>query len=180
MFPHPVGWGFLKDNTLINGCFYFLNQKYFEDFPDPYLMKNKEKIGNVLHNRPCFYAFKESNQSDLFWLVPFSSQTEKYRKIYDKKIAKQHKCDTIVFGNILGYEKAFLIQNMCPATVDYISNIYIDKQSNQIVRINKNLEQELITKSKTVLMLQRKGYKLIFPDVLNIEAVLIRNHNNPQ
>ena len=33
---------------------------------------------------------------------------------------KYHRCDTIVFGEVLGHEKAFLIQNMCPITEKYM------------------------------------------------------------
>ena len=49
-------------------------------------------------------------------MIPFSSQTSKFKGIYNKKMQKYHRCDTIVFGEVLGHEKAFLIQNMCPIT----------------------------------------------------------------
>ena len=39
------------------GHFYYINDQYFVDFPDPYLMKNKETIDGQAHDRPCFYAF---------------------------------------------------------------------------------------------------------------------------
>ena len=91
-----------------NGHFYFINDQYFIDFPDPYLMQNKEVINGQEHNRPCFYAFEDSNNKGLYWMIPFSSQTNKFHKIYSNKIAKYGKCDTIVFGKVLGHEKAFL------------------------------------------------------------------------
>lgn len=37
------------------GHFYFIKDKYFRDFPDPYLMQNR----GPTHDRPCFYAFKD-------------------------------------------------------------------------------------------------------------------------
>ncbi len=154
------------------GHFYFISDQYFIDFPDPMLMKNKESINNQQHNRPCFYAFKDPS-TKLFWLIPFSSQFQKYKAIYDKKIQKYKTCDTIVFGDVLGDKKAFLIQNMCPVTPKYISNEYITGNS-QPVRVSKYLEQELIKKSIKVLALQRRGIKLIFPDVLVIEAALLK------
>ena len=54
------------------GHFYYIDDQYFKDFPDPYLMQNKEKVNEQLHDRPCFYAFQDSN-TQLFWMIPFSS-----------------------------------------------------------------------------------------------------------
>lgn len=39
------------------GHFYYIDDQYFIDFPDAYLMKNKENIDGETHDRPCFYAF---------------------------------------------------------------------------------------------------------------------------
>ena len=80
-------------------------------------------------------------------------------------------CDTIVFGEVLGSEKAFLIQNMCPVTEKYISNEYLDSM-NVPVRVNGVFEKELVRKAKKILLLQRRGVNIIFPDVLNIERFL--------
>lgn len=43
-------------------------------------------------------------------MIPFSSQVSKFKGIYNKKMQKYNRCDTIVFGEVLGHEKAFLIQ----------------------------------------------------------------------
>ena len=172
--PSSTGWGFLSEGNMDNGHFYFITDQYFTDFPDPYLMKNKETINGQTHNRPCFYAFEDSSHAGLFWMIPFSSQTNKFRKIYNSKISKYKKCDTIVFGEVLGHQKAFLIQNMCPITPKYINNEYLDSSTQLPVRINGQLEKELVTKARRVLTLQRQGKKLIFPDVLKIEADLIQ------
>ena len=85
------------------GHFYFLNNQYFNDFPDHYLMHNKENINGQIHNRPCFYAFEDTSHKGLFWLVPISSQTSKYQTIYNSKIERYHKCDTIIFGDVFYY-----------------------------------------------------------------------------
>jgi hypothetical protein len=134
------------------GNFYFLNDQYFIDFPDRYLMKNKETVNGITHDRPCFYAFKDPNTS-LYWMIPFSSRVAKFKDIYSKKIAKHGLCDTIVFGKVLGHEKAFLIQNMCPVTKQYINNEYIDPKGNVPVRVDGVLEKELLTKAKKVIAL---------------------------
>lgn len=158
------------------GHFYYIDDSYFVDFPDPYLMRNKEAINGQMHDRPCFYTFQD-NCTGIYWMIPFSSQVSKFKKIYNSKIQKYKRCDTIVFGEVLGYEKAFLIQNMCPITSEYMKNEYVDSKTNMPVRVNGVLEKELQEKARKVLTLQRKGSKLIFPNVLEIESKL-RNQGN--
>lgn len=154
------------------GHFYYISDQYFTDFPDKSLMQNKETVNGQLHGRPCFYAFQEKS-TGLYWMIPFSSQVAKYRQYYNKKMQRYRRCDTITFGYVLGYEKAFLIQNMCPITANYIVNEYIDKRTNVPVQVDGDFEAELLDKAKRVLALQRKGIPLIFPDVLTIEAKLL-------
>lgn len=156
---------------MINGHFYYITDQYFIDFPDPYLMQNKETLNGQAHDRPCFYAF-EDETTGIYWMIPFSSQTNKFRRIYNNKMQKYNRCDTILFGKVLGREKAFLIQNMCPITDEYMKNEYIDSAANVPVRIDGVFEQTLISKAKKVLALQRRGSKLIFPDILSIEEKL--------
>lgn len=175
MFEAPFSeWSFLIYGVVFMdiGHFYYIDDQYFIDFPDPFLMTNKEAINGKPHNRPCFYAFLDSG-TGLYWMIPFSSQVAKFRGYYNSKIQKYKKCDTIDFGFVLGHEKAFLIQNMCPITSKYILNEYCDATANVPVRIDGKFEQTLIEKARRVLALQRKGVKLIFPDVLSIEAKLL-------
>lgn len=156
------------------GHFYYINDQYFVDFQDKNLMRNNETINGQVHDRPCFYAFQDST-TGLYWMIPFSSRVSKYRKYYYDKMQRYHRCDTLVFGEVLGHEKAFLIQNMCPITIQYIKNEYFDSKANIPVRIDGALERELLEKAKRVLALQRQGHKLIFPDVLSIESKLINS-----
>lgn len=139
------------------GHFYYIDDQYFKDFPDPYLMQNKEKVNGQLHDRPCFYAFQDSN-TQLFWMIPFSSQVSKFKGIYNKKMQKYHRCDTIVFGEVLGHEKAFLIQNMCPITEKYMKNEYLDSAANIPVRVDGRLEKEL--KDKACYLLEHSNLSI--------------------
>lgn len=154
------------------GHFYYIDDSYFTDFPDSCLMQNKETVNGKVHDRPCFYTFRD-NSTGIYWMIPFSSQVSKFKKIYNRKMQKYKRCDTIVFGEVLGHEKAFLIQNMCPIISKYIKNEYFDSRVNIPVRVNGVLEKELKEKASKVLALQRKGSKLIFPNVLEIESKLI-------
>lgn len=155
------------------GSFYFVNDQYYIDFPDDQLMRNKETIGGVEHNRPAYYSIKDPIH-DIYWLIPISSQVSKFRIIYNKKISSGKTCDTIVFGYVLGKEKAFLIQNIFPVTDKYILNEYKEAHTNNTVTITDNLASELHHKAMKVLGLQRKGIKIIFPDVLTIEKGLLK------
>ena len=155
------------------GNFYYLTDQYFVDFPDQYLMQNKGTVNGQIHDRPCFFAFVDQS-TGLYWMIPFSHDVQKYRVHYNKKMQRFGKCDTIDFGYVLGHEKAFLIQNMCPVTTKYIKNKYIDRQSTLPVRVDGAFEKNLIAKARMVLALQRQGKKLIFPDVLKIEAELLK------
>ena len=109
-------------------------------------------------------------------MIPLTSKVSKFRKIYQKKMARNGRCDTIVFGDVLGREKAFLIQNMCPIDDSYVLNEYLDA-SRAPVRIENPLEAELEKKALWALELQRKGKKVIFPDVLAIEKKLLSKHS---
>ena len=153
---------------MYTGHFYFIKEQYFIDFPDPFLMQNK----GPAHDRPCFYAFRD-DKTGLYWMIPFSSQVEKFRRIYQKKAERYGRCDTIDFGYVLGREKAFLIQNMCPITKDYMKEEYIDRRANIPVRVDGVFEARLTQKARRVLVLQRRGAKLIYPDVLAIETRLL-------
>lgn len=152
------------------GNFYFLNDRYFADFKDSYLMRNKETVEGKAHNRPCFYAIED--KAGIFWMIPISSRVDKFKIEKEKKIAKYGRCDTIVFGKVLGEEKAFLIQNMCPVTSKYINNEYVDVRANIPVKIQRSLERDIVKKTQKVLQMHRKGKKIVFPDIMQIEHIL--------
>ena len=134
------------------GQFYFITDDYFIKYDvDQKLMRNVEIINGKRHGRPCFYAFSDKVNSDIFWCVPISSQLEKFTQIYDNKILKQRekgintpRCNTIRFGEVMGAKKAFLIQNMFPVIEKYIDEVYINNLTQTAVRIAKNIEQDII------------------------------------
>lgn len=159
------------------GRFYFISKEYFLKFPNDNIMKNKEMIDGVEHGRPCYFAFRDEANENIFWLIPISSRVEKYEKIHASKIRKFGRCNTILFGNVLGRRRAFLIQNMIPVTQEYIDEIYSDS-NNDPVQIEGNLSKKIVSCAKEVLHLQRKGMNLIFPNVLNIESELKSTSKN--
>jgi len=153
------------------GHFYFLKDEYFERFQDPYLMQNKESVGGQKHGRPCFYSFLD-NKTNLFWMIPISSNISKFEKIRETKIKKYGRCDTIFFGSIFGKNKVFLVQNMCPSTFDYIESEYVGADRTHPV-LDGAFANSIIVSAKRVLNLQRMGARIILPDVLKIEKELL-------
>ena len=151
------------------GYFYFIKEEKIEKITDSELMKNKEN-GN---KRPCYFCFKSKEYNNIIWFIPVSTKTEKYEKIYNKKIQKQIKLgknpsvDTIVFGNIANTYSAFLIQNMFPTTEKYIDSQYI---KNKVpIRLSNELQNEVISKATKVLVLYNSGMKrIVFPNIDNI------------
>lgn len=160
------------------GTFFFITDDFFTKHdPDGHLMKNKEGV----HNRPCFYAFSDKKEPNIFWCVPVSSQVEKFEKIVQNKISKQTakgcktpKCNTIRFGEVLGQRRAFLIQNMFPVTATYISATYIDKNTHNPVTIAPATEKDIVTNANDILKLVFHGYpNYVFSDIQKTYADLI-------
>lgn len=75
------------------GYVYHIKDSYFNKVNDNKLMANKEN-GNF---RPTYYCFKDT-QTSLLWVVPMSSKYQKYEKIFNNKVQKYGKCDTIILG----------------------------------------------------------------------------------
>lgn len=154
------------------GNFYFIKDEFFEVIKDKELMVNKENG----YMRPCYYCFKDNRNNGLYWFIPVSSKVEKYKAIYDKKLERYKRVDTIAFGYIYGRKSVFLIQNMFPTTMEYIKEQYI--KQNKEVTINDHLKKELNTKANRVLELVKAGNKnLVFPDIINIEKILLDKDN---
>lgn len=145
------------------GHFYFLKDRYEKDFPNPNFMCAHAVYEREPHHRPCYCAFTEDGI--VFWLIPISSKVQKFERIYNEKKSRCKRCDTIDFCEILGHKKAVLIQNMCPVTAEYLLNEYLD-DNHMPVQISNSDKKRIISKAKKVLLLQRRGYNLIFGDVL--------------
>lgn len=164
--------------VMIQGTFYFIDDRFYSDFPDSKLMHNKQSEEGKDHDRPCFFAF-EDDKTGLFWMIPFSSKIDKFKELHRKKVEKYGKCDTILFGDVLGHEKAFLIQNMFPVTNNYIKHQYVDR-GGVVVKVDGAFEADLIKTAKEVLIKVRKGVNLIFTDVSAIEEKLLKKNEDTE
>ena len=119
-------------------------------------MQNKETINGQAHDRPCFYAFKDET-TGIYWMIPFSSQTSKYQRIYDAKIQKYKRCDTILFGDVLGHKKAFLIQNMCPIIDEYVKKNILIQRPTFLLESMEPLNKFSLLKQRKFLLFKGMG-----------------------
>ncbi len=155
------------------GYFYFISDDYYQKFPNEKLMANKEMVNGEVHNRPCYYSFQDDDEKDIYWMIPVSSQTDKYLEEYNKSIERYNMCDSISFGYLKGQYNAFLLQNMCPVTQKYILNQYFYADSHNPVHIPNDLKRELNAKARKILRLAKKGKKLTFTNILKMKKELL-------
>ena len=64
---------------MLQAQLYFLSDQYYQDFPDDKLMKNKDTVDGVPHSRPCFFAFPDSKNSEIYWVVPILNVLNKIK-----------------------------------------------------------------------------------------------------
>lgn len=150
--------------------FYIISNNFFEDFPDPYLLGNKGEA------RPHYYAFKD-NKTGLYWMIPMSSQIEKYKGIINNFKTHGKICNTLHIAK-LGNDKesVFLIRSIFPITEKYILREYT------IGGIPFTLKDDITYKAinkkcRAVLSMLRQGKKFVKnqPDVLLIEKNLLKS-----
>ena len=143
-----------------SGKFYFVKDEFYSRFSDCGLMANK---ANGFHGRPCYFAVEIDY---ICWLVPISSQVEKYERIYAEKILRYRNYDGIKFGYVNGERRAFLLQNLFPITSNYLDNIYM---VNQVaVTVNKKFGAKIEKTVRKILRLYDKGIRITLTDIKEI------------
>lgn len=154
------------------GYSYHIKDEFFDLVKDKYLMSNKEQE----NYRPHYYAIQDKKNPKLYWMIPISSQTEKYRKIIEKKKKRYGKCNTIIIGLFAGKENAFLIQNAFPVIEKYFDHVHTIQE--RPVTIHKKLDKLLVENLNEVLAMYNRGIKLTFTDIKEIKAIMERELQN--
>ncbi len=154
------------------GYSYHIKDEFFRLVQDKYLMSNKER-GNY---RPHYYAIQDKKNPELYWMIPISSQADKYKGIIEKKKKKYGKCNTIVIGLFAGKENAFLIQNAFPVIRKYFDHIHTIQE--QPVLIHKKLDKLLVENLSEVLAMYNRGIKLTFTDITTIRTIMEKELEN--
>lgn len=153
------------------GYSYHIKDDFFDLVQDKYLMSNKEQ-GNY---RPHYYAIQDKKNVEIYWMIPISSQAEKYKKIIEKKKKRYGKCNTIVIGLFAGKENAFLIQNAFPIIKKYFDHVHTVQK--QPVTVHKKLDKLLVKNLNEVLAMNNRGINLIFTDIKAIRAIMEKELN---
>ena len=150
------------------GYAYHIKDEYFIMAEDEHLMKNKED-GNY---RPTMYCIKD-NKYDIYWMIPISSQYDKYADIRSEMLRKGKKCKGIVLGKYDGKKAAFLIQNMFPVTLKYIDHVHT--RNGNPVPVNRKLQEMIRKNTKSLIAISEKGIKVRFTDIIRLRNRLIQN-----
>lgn len=150
---------------MTKGKFYFLSDEYCEKFSKHGVMANKETTSDGLHRRPCFYAIQDINNESIYWMIPISSQIEKYRSLLEEKLKRYRIYDGLEFGYVQGREAAFLLQNICPVTEKYIVEKYIDEHTGKDVSIPNDLMRKIDAKAKKIMNKYYQGTKIVITDL---------------
>ncbi len=153
---------------ILQGYAYHIKDSYFELVKDDNLMQNKEK-GSY---RPTLYCIKDL-YTQLLWMVPITSQYEKYATIRNKILNSGKPCRGIILGEFDGQQAAFLIQNMFPITEEYIDHIHT-KNGNPIP-VKKDLQKVIKKNVKSLLALNARGIKVTFTDIDRLKELMM-NH----
>lgn len=117
-----------------------------------------------------FDLVQDKKNPELYWMIPISSQAEKYRGIIEKKKKRYGRCNTIVIGIFAGRENVFLIQNAFPVIEKYFDHVHTIQE--QPVTIHKKLDKVLVKNLNEVLAMYNRGIKLTFTDIKAIRTIM--------
>lgn len=138
---------------------YVIDDKYFDRFKDPEMMWNKEE------KRPYYYALKVKNQEDLYFLVPATSQVEKYQRIMKSRTANDKRNDLFHILKIGGRDNVLLLNKMIPVPAKYIKRAYTMNNIPLKVVRNQDIE-EVNRKAKRIVNLTKSDQKIPYqPDI---------------
>lgn len=157
--------------TITEGYFYHIKDDYFSIVNENTLMSNYEKGGY----RPHYFAIRDSSNSDIFWMIPVSSQFAKYKALHDKTVARYHRCTKIVLGKCGGKDAAYLIQNAFPVTSDYLDHIHT--LQGQPLTLHTTTAKYISDCLNNNLLLHKRGIRLFFADIDRL-LQLMQDHLN--
>ena len=144
--------------------FYIIKDIFFEDMADPYLK------GNKAGNRPHYYCFEDTN-TGIYWMIPLSSQIDKYKRIVEKKEKVGKPCDILHIVKLDdSRQSVFLIQDMFPITDGYIEREYTIA-GNHLMLTSEHTVKEIEQKAKKVMGMLKRGVKFT-PTQPNVIAIL--------
>lgn len=146
------------------GYLYHIKDEYFKIVNDKHLMLNHKNN----RTRTSYFVLNDEN---IFWLIPFSSKIEKYKKIIHDIYKKYNRCDFILIKKIFNKDSAILIQNAFPIIEKYIDHVH--KEGDVTVMLDKDLQKIILRKFKLLLSLKNKGINLFFTDIDKLKKLML-------
>ncbi len=158
----------MDKNSIQENCLYFVKDDFFALVGDKYLKTNKETTA-----RPHYFPFVDKN-TGLFWLIPCSTQIEKYEKIIEDKKRKNKPHNHIQIITVSGKKQAFLYQDMFPILPEYIDKPYVSKNGVYEIKNVKSIE-EINKNAAKIIKLLRHGIRFTStqPDIMKIEQIML-------
>lgn len=116
----------------------------------------------------------------MIWVVPCSTQCQKYENIIAKREKQGKPTDTIKIVTIHDVRQALLFQDMFPITYKYIESEYIIAKQPVYIK-NQKVVSKLEKNAKKVISLIHRGVKFTptQPDILRIEKLMLEELSNP-
>ena len=146
------------------GYLYHIKDEVFDKVNDNGLLLNHEK-GKT---RPTYFIIKDG---DILWFIPLSSKIQKYKNIYNNKIRKYGRCDSILIEKVFDEDSAILIQNAFPTLEKYIDHVHTRNGKPALVPIT--LQEKIYKKFIRLLELKERGIDLFFTDIDKIKEKML-------
>ena len=112
----------------------YLNNYYIKEYPQ----------NRATGERPFFACFKDKTVEDIYWIIPISSQVDKYREIIRKY--PNAGLITILYNN---KESAILTQNIVPINKKFILREFTVNGVHYRI-MNRTIKTEILKKAKKV------------------------------
>ena len=148
------------------GYVYYIKDTYFDVAQDDKLMRNYESGAY----RPTYFCLKDE-KTELLWVVPMSTKTDKYKSIIDKDVEKYGACLKILIARYGDGKSAFLFQNMFPILPQYIDHAHTI--AGIPMAVNIVVQEELTKRFKEVMRLHKRGVKIVFPNINRLEKLML-------
>ncbi|MGE7186513.1 type III toxin-antitoxin system CptIN family toxin [Peribacillus sp. NPDC006672] len=131
---------------------------------------------NKGESRPNYFVFEGDNK-EILWFIPLSSRIEKVLRIIRE--TQGRPCDIAHICDVGHRKQVFVIQDMFPATKDYIQQEYTVNR-NPYRLVNQKDIQIVENKASRIKSLIDRGIKIMptLPNVNQIENQLLEKLNN--
>ena len=138
--------------------FYLIKKEFFDKINDPYI-PTKE-------NRPVFFCIQDKKNSELWWVIPMTSQLDKANKFISKY--GEEKCYKFEINTTMD-KSVFNIQDLFPITSKYIDREFKIDGVHYVIK-DKNLIKKVEKKASKVISMAMVGEKMLNTSV-NVQRI---------